>query len=158
MEPRPHTTRARAVLEQGGWPSLPDFAFFFRNGFDVVNVRTSLGQDMVQIVAQAEEGKALLEELANAGCAKQKDAKNDIILAGVLDQLLRGCSQFGRSVHVREFIFVIETHRHAEIILSEKKNIDARNSGNLGDVFYAGGCLHLKSDDAFIVPFTSVAK
>jgi hypothetical protein len=77
-------------LEQRGRPSLPALAFFFRDVFDVVDVGPGLRQDMVQVVANADKGEALLHELANAGCSEQKYAENDVVLARVLDQLLGG--------------------------------------------------------------------
>ena len=41
----------------------------------------------MQIVADADEGEALLQKFANARSAKQENAKNDVVLARLLDQL-----------------------------------------------------------------------
>src|ERR1700676_1202541 len=75
--PSPHET----CLEQRGWSPLPAFAFLFRNVFDVVDVSAGLGQDVMQVVADADEGKTLLEELADARCPEQEDAEDGVVLA-----------------------------------------------------------------------------
>src|SRR5208337_3321648 len=120
------------------------------------DVGAGLRQDVVQIVADADEGEALLHELADAGCSEQEDAENDVVLARMLDQLLGSGVQFGRSIHVRELVLVVEAHRHAEIVLSQEKNVDAGNGCNLGNVFDAGGGLDLKGNDALVVPVAGV--
>src|SRR5580704_19781200 len=112
----------------------------------------------MQVVADADEGESLFEEFADAGGAEQKEAEDDIIFAGVLDQLFRGGVEFGRGVHVRELVLVVEAHRHAEIVLAEEENIDAGNSSDLSDVLDARGGLDLQRDDAFVVPGSSVAE
>ena len=117
--------QANHKLEQRRWSPLPAFTFLFRNVFDVIDVGAGLSQDVVQVVADADEGETLFEELADARCPEQEDAENGVVLPGVLHQLLRGRSEFGRGVHVRELVLVVEAHRHAEIVLSEEKDVDA---------------------------------
>ncbi len=90
--------------------------------------------------------------------AEQEQAEDDVVLAGVLDQLFGGGVEFGRSVHVGEFVFVVEAHRHAEIVLAEEENVDAGDGGDLGDVLDAGGGFDLQGDDAFVVPVAGVAE
>jgi hypothetical protein len=51
---------------------LPGFAFFFCYVFHVVDVGSGLGQDVVEVVADADEGEALFEELADAGGAGRR--------------------------------------------------------------------------------------
>jgi hypothetical protein len=63
--------QASHQLEQRRRSSLPAFAFLFRNVFDVVDVSAGLGQDVVQVVAYADEGETLFEELADARCPEQ---------------------------------------------------------------------------------------
>src|SRR6266566_5850079 len=81
---RPHTSRASS-LEQRRWSPLPALAFLFRDVFDVVHVGAGLRQDVVQVVADADEGETLFEELADARCPEQEDAENGVVLAGVID-------------------------------------------------------------------------
>ena len=54
---------------------------------------------------------------------------------------------FGGGIHVREFVLLVETHRHAQVILAEKENVDTRHSSNLVDVFDAICCFNLKRDN-----------
>src|ERR1700676_4313689 len=98
---RPHASRVTA-LEKRRLSPLPAFAFLFRDVFDVVYVGAGLGQNVVQVVANADEGETLFEKLPDARCSEQEDAENGVVLASVLDQLLRGRAEFGRGIHVRE--------------------------------------------------------
>src|SRR5579872_178042 len=76
----------------------------------------------------------------------------------MLDQLF-GCGiKLRRCVHVWELIFVVEAHRHAEIVLSKEENVDARDGCDFGDVLNAGSGLDLQSDDAFVVPVAGIAE
>src|ERR1022692_2139906 len=98
------TDQSNTALEQRGRTPLPGLAFFFGNVFHIVHVRASLGQDMVQVVADADEGESLLQELAHACGAEQEDSENDFVLARVLDELVGGRAQFWRSVHMGELV------------------------------------------------------
>ena len=64
------------------------FAFFFGDIFHVVHVGAGLRQHVVQVVADADEGESLFEELSDSRRSEEKDAENDFILASVLDQFL----------------------------------------------------------------------
>src|SRR6202047_93755 len=88
--------QASHKLEQRRGFPLPAFAFLFRNVFDVVDVGAGLAQDVVQVVAYADEGETLFEELADARCPEQEDAENGVVLARVLDQFLRGRAELDR--------------------------------------------------------------
>ena len=112
----------------------------------------------MQVVAKAEESETFFQEFADARSAEQKDAEDYFVLVGVFDQFLCGGIELGRCVHEREFVLVVEAHGHAEIVLAEEENVDAGNSGNLGDVFDAGSGLDLQSDDAFFIKISGVAK
>src|SRR5215469_6567597 len=94
-------------LEQRSWSALPRFAFFHGHVFHVRNIRPGLRQHMMQIVADADEGKSLFEKFPDAGRAKQKQSEDDIILTRVLDQLLRRAIKFRRGIHVRELVLVV---------------------------------------------------
>src|ERR1035438_8760615 len=113
---------------------------------------------MVQVVADADESETLFEELADARGAEEEDTENDVVLARMLDQLLRGRSQFRRGVHVRELVLVVEAHRHAEVVLSEEKNVNAGNGRDLLHILDTRSRLDLKRDDAFVVPVAGVAE
>ena len=81
-----------------------------------------------------------------------------LFLRRVLDQFLGGGIEFGRGVHVRELVFVVEAHGHAEIVLTEEENVDAGNGGDFGDVLDAGGGFDLQGDDAFFIEVAGVAE
>src|SRR6266404_2415421 len=132
--PMPQVTH---TLEQRRRSPLPVFSFLFRNVFDVVDIGASLRQDVVQVIADADEGETLLEELADTRCPEQEDAENGVVLARVLDQFLRGRAQLGRGIHVRELVLVVEAHRHAKIVLSQEKDVNAGDGRDLGNVFDA---------------------
>ena len=112
----------------------------------------------MQIIANADKGESLFQELADARGAEQKQSKDYVVLARMIDQFFGSSVEFRRSVHVREFVFVIKPHRHAEIVLSEEKNINAGDRGNLGDILDARSRLHLQRNDAFVVPVAGVAE
>src|SRR3984957_17577332 len=76
----------------------------------------------------------------------------------MLDQLLGGGVEVGRGIHVRELVFVVESHRHAEIVLAEEENVHAGAGGNFGDVLDAGGGFALQGDDAIVIVIAGVAK
>ena len=63
--PAPIRAGMPIVLEQCCGAALPGLAFFFRDAFHVFHVGAGLGQHVVQVVADADEGEALLEELAD---------------------------------------------------------------------------------------------
>ena len=48
--------------------------FFFGSGGYVFHVSAGLGQDVVEVVAQADESEAFVEEFADAGGAEQEEA------------------------------------------------------------------------------------
>src|SRR6266849_1302295 len=158
--PAPHIPLSYVVfwLEERGWTALPVLVFFFRDIFHVVDIGAGLHQDVVQVVPDADEGEALLQELANARCAEQEDSEDQFIFAGVLDQLLGGGIEFGRSVHMREFVLFVEAHGHAQVVLSQEKNIHTGHGGNLRDVLDARSCLYLQSDDAVVVVVTGISE
>ena len=60
------TLSAATSLDQCRGPAIPFFAFIFRNALNVFDVCGRLRQDMMQIIANADEGKSLLEEFSNS--------------------------------------------------------------------------------------------
>ena len=77
----------------GAW--LPSLAFVFCGGGDVLHVGAGLSQDVVQVVAEADEGEAFVEEFADARGAEQEQAQDDVVLAGFGDQLVGGGASSG---------------------------------------------------------------
>src|ERR1700691_27221 len=145
-------------LEQSCRATLPGFAFFLGDIFHVGDVGSGLGEDVVEIVAHADEGEAFFQKFADARGAEQEQAQDYVVLAGVFDQLFCGGVKFGRSVHVRELVLVIEAHRHAEIVLTEEEDVDAWNGGDLGDILNAGSGFDLQGDHAVVVEVAGVAE
>ena len=84
---RPPLQKTNSVLEERGRTTSPGFAFFFGDAFNVFHVGAGLGQHMVEIVSDALEEEALIQELADARGSEQEDSKNDVILLRVRPQL-----------------------------------------------------------------------
>jgi len=61
-------------LEERGGPPLPGLAFLFGNIFHVGHVGACLGQHVVQVVADADEGESLFQEFTHASGAEEEDA------------------------------------------------------------------------------------
>src|ERR1700746_123772 len=59
---------------------------------------------------------------------------------------------------MRELVLVVEAHRHAKIVLSQEKDVNAGDGGDLSDIFDARRGLDLKGDDAFVVPVAGITK
>src|SRR5262244_2779137 len=59
---------------------------------------------------------------------------------------------------MRELVLFIETHGHAEVILSKEEDVDARNGCDLRDVLDAGSGFNLQSDDDILVRFADVSE
>ena len=100
----------------------------------------------------------LVHELLDPVGAKKEQAEDLAVLARVVDELggsrvqLRArvpvaSSQWAREsasmwlakqfedevccVHVGEFVFLVETHRHTQVVLAEEEHIDARDGSDL---------------------------
>src|SRR5206468_11014752 len=102
-----------------------------------------LCEDVMQIVAKADKGKALFEEFSNAGSAEEEESQNDVILPCRRGELVRRVHQFGRSVHIGELVLLIQSHGHAEVVLAQEENVHALNGRDLIDVFDTVGGLDL---------------
>jgi hypothetical protein len=63
--------RGKFCLEQRGRAALPGRAFFFANVLHVGDVGSGLGQDVVQVVADADQGESLVQEFADTRGAEQ---------------------------------------------------------------------------------------
>src|ERR1700730_17168758 len=86
----------------------PGFTFFLRNRLHVLHVSGALREDMVQIVAEADEGKASLEELADAGSPKEEDPENNVVLSGGRLQLVGGVVELRRCIHARKLVLFVQ--------------------------------------------------
>ena len=81
-----------------------------------------------------------------------------LFFARLAHQLVRCRSQLRRRVHVRELVLLVQAHRHAQVVLAQEQDVDARNRGDLGHVLDAGGGLHLQRDDDVRVRVADVAQ
>ena len=86
---------------------------------------SGLGEDVVQIVADAEERESLVEEFPDAAGSEEEDAEDNAIFLGVGDQLVGRGQELRRGVHVREFVLDVEPHGHAQVVLAEEEHVDA---------------------------------
>ena len=57
-----------------------------------------------------------------------------------------------------EFVFFVETHGHAEIVLAEEEDVHAGDRGNFVDILDAIGGFDLQRDDSVFVPVACVAE
>src|SRR5262249_27357368 len=112
----------------------------------------------MELVSKALERKSFFQELADAGSAKQKDSENLVVFPGGIDQLLCCIIQFGRGVHIWELVLFVKPHRHAKVVLTQEKDIDAWHSGNFVDVLDAIRRLNLHCGDDVIVPIAGITQ
>ena len=102
--------------------------------------------------------KSLSRNSRHAAGAEQEEPEDHVVAFGGGAQLVGGRLQFRRSVHVRELVLFVESHRHAQIVLAEEENVDARNGGDLVDVLDAGRGLHLQRHDRVAVGRAGVSQ
>src|SRR5829696_9467590 len=126
-------------LDQSGRAAGPGGAATGCDPFDVFHVRAGLREDVVQIVADADEAEPLGEELGDARRAEQKDPEDDVVLPCCSDQPLGGIAELWRRVHVGKLVLLEQSHRHAEIVLAEEQEVHALHRGDLVDVLDAVG-------------------
>ena len=82
-------------LDQSRCSLRPRFrAFFFRDRFHILHIGAGLRQDVMQIVADADERETFLEELTDARRSKQEESQDDVVLPGRRFQLLGGFAHF----------------------------------------------------------------
>src|SRR4029077_3956039 len=136
-------------------PALP---LCFGDVLDVFYVRSSLSEDVVKIVADADEGEAFVEKFGDSGGSEEEEAEDDTVFARSGNELFGGGAELGRGVHVRELVLFIQAHGHAEIILAEEEDIDAGNSGDFVDVLDAVRRFDLESKHDVCVGPAGIAK
>lgn len=119
---------------------------------------TSLGEHVVEIVANGDEVEALLVELSDAVGAEEEDAKHDTVLLGGSLKSVGGLLQLGRGVHLREDVLLVETHGHAEVILAKECDIHSGDGHDLLDVLDGVVGLNLEGDDDVLVSVGDVAE
>ena len=81
---------AELNLEQCSRAARPGFALSFGDAFDIINVGACLRKDVVQVVADADEGEAFIEKLSDARGAEEKEAEDDVVLSSFGDEFIRG--------------------------------------------------------------------
>src|SRR5579872_1821756 len=146
----------REILEQGRGPSSPALPLLLGDPFHVVDICAGLGHDMMQVIAHADKGKALLQEFTDPRRAEEKKPQDHVVLARMIHQLLRGRAQFRRGIHEREFILFKQAHRHAKVVLAQEEDIHARHGRDLRDVFDARGGFHLQGDNAVFIELAGI--
>src|SRR6266478_5572351 len=86
----PVTALEKLVLEKGGGTARPELAFFFGDFLQVGDVCASLREYVMEIVANADEGKTFVEKFADARCTEEEESQDHVIFVGGFDQTLRG--------------------------------------------------------------------
>jgi hypothetical protein len=81
---------AELNLEQCRRAARPGFALCFGDALDIVDVRTGLREDVVQVVANADEREAFVEKLSDTRGAEEKEAEDDVVLASFGAEFIRG--------------------------------------------------------------------
>ena len=76
----------RTILFRTTRSSGASRTLFFGNVLPVGDVGSGLGQDVVQVVADADKGESVVQEFADTRGAEQEQAEDDVVLAGVLDR------------------------------------------------------------------------
>src|SRR5579863_2064553 len=79
--------RLARLLNQSAGAAGPARALVFRDGLHVLHVGAGLRKDVVQVVAEADEGEPFLQELAHARGAEQEQAQDHAVLLGRSAQL-----------------------------------------------------------------------
>ena len=86
--------RVGILLKQRRGSALPAFSFFLGDFFHVTYVGASLGQDMVKVVSDADEGETFFQEFAYAAGTEEEESEDDVVFARVIDQFLGRGSEF----------------------------------------------------------------
>merc|ERR1712151_680428 len=73
-----------------------------------LHVRLCLRHDVVEVIPDGNEGEALVKELLHSICAKQEQAKNDIVCFRGCDQLGGHVIQLRGSVHLGKLVLLVE--------------------------------------------------
>ena len=67
------------------------------------------------------------------GCGvlpEEEDPKDAVVRFGRRDQLLGGGVQLGGEVHLRVLVFLVQSHRHGEVVLAEEEHVNACTAQN----------------------------
>src|ERR1700722_5974742 len=65
-------SKLQSCLKEGGRAAFPRLAFFLGDVFHVGDVGSGLGQDVVQVIADADKRESFFQEFANAGRAEEE--------------------------------------------------------------------------------------
>ena len=84
--------------------------------------------------------------------------QNHVVLLCRVDQFVGRVHEFRRRVHIRELVLFVQTHGHAQVILAEEQNIDARHGCNFIDVLDAIRSLDLQGANDVIVRIAGVTQ
>src|SRR5690349_17753262 len=114
----------RGESEKVSGTACPASSFFLGDPFQRAYVRARLRQDVMKVVADADETEPFLEELADARGTEEEQPEYHVVLLGMLDQLVGRGEQFLRCVHFREDVGFKKAHRHAEVVLAKEEDVD----------------------------------
>ena len=117
-----------------------------------------LSQDQVEIVSNRDEHKALLDELGNTLGAEQEEAEDLVVSSAGRDHLVSCLLELSREVHLGEFVFLKQSHGHAEIVLAQKEHVDTLGGGDGIHVLDGVRGLDLEGDDDVLVSIADVAQ
>src|SRR5580693_1048828 len=112
----------------------------------------------MQIVSNTDEGEPLFKKLRDTRGAEQEQAEDHAVLGGRFDEGLSRGAEFRRGVHVGKLVLLVKPHRHAQVVLPEEENIDARYGGDFNDILDARGSLDLQRHDDVLVGLADVTK
>jgi len=128
---------AELTLEQCRRAARPGFALCFGDASDIINVGACLRKDVVQVVADADEAEAFVEKLSDTRGAEEKRPRMTLFLRASATSLSVAAPNSGEVYMCGEFVFFIEAHGHAKIVLAEKENIHAGNRSDFRQVLDA---------------------
>src|SRR4051812_44982459 len=100
----------RLNLHQSCRTPAPGLAVIRGNALDIFDVSCGLSQDVMEIVANADEREILFQELGDTSGSKEEQSEDDAILLRSRAQPIGRFLQLGRSVHLWKHVLLIQSH------------------------------------------------
>lgn len=167
-------------LQEHRGTGLPGLALSLGDILQRLHVGLGLGQDVVEIVSDGDEDKALLDELGNAISAEQEQAENLVVPASSGDHcrrfqqpgvslsrlysqldfltLIGGGLELSGEVHLGELVLLEESHAHAQVVLAQEEHVDTIDGGDSIHVLDGVSSLDLESDEHVLVRVSDVSE